>query len=70
LIKARHERATPIETPNSQRGKNTYWPEKLQSLGDIKKDSEKMGITEKEMPRIFTYGVFNSGRLVKYTQNA
>ena len=49
---------------------DTYWPEVLQSLGDIRRDTEKMGVTEEELARIFADGSFNSGRLAKYTQDA
>ncbi|MEX2707040.1 MAG: aldehyde ferredoxin oxidoreductase C-terminal domain-containing protein [Candidatus Freyrarchaeum guaymaensis] len=50
--------------------KDTYWPEMLQSLGDIKRDTLRMGVTEEEMNRIFTENSFNTGRLAKYTQDA
>lgn len=50
--------------------KDTYWPEVLQSLADIRRDTEKMGVTREEMDRIFTSESFNAGRLVKYTQDA
>lgn len=50
--------------------KDTYWPEEFQSLGDVKRDTLKMGVTDEEMKRIFTENSFNSGRLAKYTQDA
>lgn len=50
--------------------KDTYWPDEWQSLADIKRDTEKMGVTKEEMARIFTGDGFNSGRLAKYTQDA
>ncbi len=50
--------------------KETYWPDELQSLGDIRRDTEKMGVTPEEMARIFTEEGFNAGRLTKYTQDA
>jgi len=49
---------------------DTYFPEALQSLNDIKRDTERMGVTKEEMARIFTNGSFNTGRLAKYTQDA
>jgi len=50
--------------------KDTYWPEVLQSLADIRRDTEKMGVTKEEINRIFTSESFNAGRLAKYTQDA
>jgi aldehyde:ferredoxin oxidoreductase len=50
--------------------KDTYWPEVLQSLADIRRDTEKMGVTKEELGRVFTNGSFNAGRLAKHTQDA
>ncbi len=50
--------------------KDTYWPEEWKSLGDIRRDTEKMGVTSEEMERIFTSDSFNTGKLTKYTQDA
>ncbi len=50
--------------------KDTYWPEALQSLADIRRDTEKMGVTKEEIDRIFDGDSFNAGRLAKYTQDA
>ena len=48
----------------------TYWPEEWQSLGDVRRDAEKMGLTPAETDRIFTDDGFNIGRLTRYTQDA
>ena len=50
--------------------KDTYWPDELQSLADVKRDTEKMGVSPAEMERIFAGDSFHSGRLTKYTQDA
>jgi len=50
--------------------KDTYWPDFLQSLSDIRRDTEKMGVTGEELNRIFSDNSFDAGKLAKYTQDA
>ena len=50
--------------------KETYQPDELQSLSDLRRDTEKMGVTREEMAGIFTADSFNAGKLAKYTQDA
>ncbi len=50
--------------------KDTYYPESLNSLADIKRDTIKMGVTEEELDKIFTEDGFNTGKLTKYAQDA
>lgn len=49
---------------------NTYWPKEELSFDDIKRDVERMGVTEEELDRVFTADSFNSGRLERYDGDA
>jgi len=49
---------------------HTYWPKETISFAEVKRDVEKMGITEEEMKRVFTENSFNTGRLERYGGDA
>jgi len=48
----------------------TYWPKTILSLADVKKDCEKMGLTEEELKRVFKENSFDAGKLLKYAEDA
>jgi len=68
--KAKHAHGATYWPAGPDLNKDTYWPDPLQSLGDIRRDTEKMGVTREELDRIFTQDSFNTGKLAKYTQDA
>ena len=48
----------------------TYWPKTILSLDDVKRDCERMGLTESELERIFKGESIDHGRLLKYAEDA
>ena len=48
----------------------TYWSSKEVSYEMVRKDVELMGITQEEFNRIFTDHSFNTGRMLKYGEDA
>jgi len=48
----------------------TYWSKDEVTLDGIRRDAERMGITEDEINRIFTEDSFDTGRLEKYAFEA
>lgn len=68
--KGKHTHGATYWPAGPDLSKDTYWPETLQSLNDIKRDTERMGVTKEELNRIFTEDSFNAGTLAKHTQDA
>lgn len=68
--KGKHAHGATYWPAGPDLNKDTYWPEVLQSLADVRRDTEKMGVSEEELGRIFADGSFKAGRLAKYTQDA
>ncbi len=44
----------------------TYWSRDEISVSDLKRDAERMGLTDEEIQRVFTEDSFDTGRLEKY----
>jgi aldehyde:ferredoxin oxidoreductase len=59
-----------VDTKGKQMHNLTYWSNKEVSYEMVMKDAELMGITTEEFNRIFTDQTFNSGRLLKYGEDA
>ncbi|MBU2550257.1 MAG: hypothetical protein KKB20_17745 [Proteobacteria bacterium] len=68
--KGKHAHGATYWPAGPDRTRETYWPEPWQSLGDVKRDAAKMGLTPEEMERIFGPEDFNTGRLTRFTQDA
>jgi aldehyde:ferredoxin oxidoreductase len=68
--KAKHSHCATYWARGEDLHRDTYWPEIVQSLADVRRDVERMGVMREELDRIFTKDSFNFGRLEKYAEDA
>ena len=68
--KGKHVHGATYWPPGPDLKKETYWPESWQSLNDIRRDTERMGLTKEELAEVFRNDSFDSAKLAMYSQDA
>ncbi|MFA5315909.1 MAG: aldehyde ferredoxin oxidoreductase N-terminal domain-containing protein [Dehalococcoidales bacterium] len=66
-VKLRH--GATYWPPGEDIHRDTYFPQSLRSLNDLKRDMARMGATEEELERMFTKDDFNASWLEKVTED-